>query len=175
MSFLDNIPRPPSSAPVPVLNFARENTQLRDFLRKSPDPLAVQAGQMVHTPVIGACTVCKLSGSVDVPADMNYKTADNMLEGRIVKVFCPKCRKVTEFRPLSPEELNEEQFHIMKRYYDIYKAEKVAGRPVPEHIEQFMKAYDERIAHVMAKKGLPPLPGSGVRPPEPDRKIIVPG
>lgn len=144
---------------------------LRNFLASAPDSQAVQRNAMVHTSIVGACTVCKLAGSVDVPINMNFKTADSLLQGRITKVLCPKCRKETEFRPLTPEELNEDQFFIMRRYYDIYKAEVVAGRPIPEHLKQFIDEYDKRLQHARSKK-LPPLPA--VKGGAPERKIIIP-
>jgi len=177
MAFVENGPKvPPKPSFSLSQKFTEENAGMLDFLRNSREPGSVQRGAMIHTPVIGACTKCKLAGSVDVPVNMNFKTADNMLEGRIVKVLCPRCRKETEFRPLTPEELTEDQFFIMRRYYEIYKAEKVAGRVVPEHVAQFVQEYENRLKHALNRKGLPALPVSQVPVPESESrpKIIIP-
>lgn len=129
---------------------------MRDFTAPL-DTKNLPKNALVETAIIGACTVCKLAGSVAVPLDMSYKTEDKLLEGRIVSVFCPKCRKTTEFRPLTPEELNEDQFFIMRRFYDIYKKEIVDGRPIPEHLKVFIEEYEKRLRHAQTRKlaGMP--------------------
>ncbi len=173
MGFLENKP-----GALPHSFASEQDLGLSQFLRNAPDPKAVQQGRMIHTPIVGACTKCGLTGSVDVPFNMNFKTADNLLMGRITKVVCPKCRKETEFRPLTPEELSEDQFFIMRRYYDIFNAEKVAGRPIPEHVKQFVDEYEKRLRFAMAKKGLPqmPAPVGAEEPaaPAPRPTLIIP-
>jgi len=125
---------------------------------------------MVSTPIIGACTVCHISGSVDLPADFNPSVGDQLLEGRISKVWCPKCRKTQEFRPLTPKELREDQFYVFKRYYAIYKKNVTDGLPVPPIIRQLIDAYEA----LLARKGL--SPPKHEKPPAPQApRIIQPG
>src|SRR5574342_218105 len=152
MGFLENKPKA-----LPHDFSSPQDIGLRNFLADTPELVHKNGARFVHTSVVGACTKCKMAGSVDVPVDMDYRTGDKMLEGRIVKVFCPRCKATTEFRPLSPEELNEEQFFIMRRYYDIYKKEVVEGREIPEHLKVFIEEYEKRLRHAQSKK-LPAMP-----------------
>ncbi len=102
-------------------------------------------GAFVETPIIGACTRCNTASSVAVPVGMSFKIGDKLMDGKITKVLCPMCRRETEFRPLSPKELSEDQFFIMRRFYDIYKQEVVDGKELPPNIKEFIDAYDERL------------------------------
>jgi hypothetical protein len=166
MGFLENTPKLPNDFSSP------QDIGLRNFLADTPEMVNKKGQRFVETSVVGACTKCKMAGSVAVPMDLDYHTSDKMLDGRIVKVFCPKCKQTTEFRPLSPEELNEEQFFIMRRYYDIYKKEVVEGREIPEHLKVFIDEYEKRLRHAQSKK-LPAMP-KGVAPEVPPGHTTTP-
>jgi len=125
-------------------------------------------GAFVETPIVGACTRCNLTASVAVPVNMSFKIGDKLLDGKITKVLCPKCRRETEFRPLTPKELSEDQFFVMRRFYDIYKQEVVDGKELPPHIKEFVDAYDERLKSAkMMREMMNKPPG--------EKKIILPG
>lgn len=168
-NFLQNTPKA-----MPNDFISPQEAQMRDYVGQTPTLVNKKGEAFVHTPIIGACTVCKLTGSVDLPTDMSFKTEDKLLDGRIAKVLCPKCRKVTEFRPLSPEELNEDQFFIMRRYYDIYKKEVVDGRPVPEHLKVFIEEYEKRLQSARTKKQLAGMPKAAA-PEIPSGHVQTPG
>lgn len=125
---------------------------------------------MLHTPFVGACTICNLTGSIDVdPVD--FKTLDRVLDGRVVKVRCPRCRKETEFRPLKPEEIAEEQFWMLKRQLEIkekiFSSAARNGMSVPDHIQKSVEEYMKRLGHRLDQ----PKPGE-VAPVE--KKIVIP-
>lgn len=126
---------------------------------------------MLDTPFVGACTTCKMTASLAVdPVD--FKTLDKVLNGKVVKAICGKCRKEVEFRPLSPEELAEEQFYIMRRNEEIrdkiFRAAAAKGKTVPQHIEGALDEYMKRMEHALNRKTTP----QGLVVPE--GKIIVP-
>lgn len=144
---------------------------LRDFIHTQPELVSRRGERYIHTPIVGACVKCKLTGSIDLPVNFDYRTGDNLLAGRIIKVYCPKCRKETEFRALTPEELNEDQFYVMRRYYEIYKVEQVAGRLIPAEIVEFLSAFEKRALEIGARKKAGAA--APAAPPEPP-KIILP-
>lgn len=148
--------------------------RFEDYLASRPVLVNSKTGRpYFHLPVVGACTVCGLAGSVDLPADFRARDMDGLIEGRITKVACPRCRRETEFRPLTPKELGEEQFYIMRRYYDIYKRAKVDGQPLPRHVAEFVEEYEKRLraSGTVTPIGAPP-PADAPPPGEPTR--IVP-
>lgn len=73
------------------------------------------------TAIIVACTKCKIVGTVDFPKGFDPKSGDSLMAGRVTKGFCLKCRGMTEFRPITPKELGENRFAILKHYHDLYK------------------------------------------------------
>lgn len=121
--------------------------------------LASQAGldrkRLYHNlPAYGACTRCKETGSVDVPLDFDPAETDKMIAGRIVKVYCERCRDTVEFRPLTPAELSENQFYLMRRNYEIYKKQKLDGRELPPLIQEFVDEYEKRLQSALKLQGL---------------------
>jgi len=148
-------------------NFVEEMPGLSDFVRAAPSSQRPQ--KMHRTPICGACTVCKEAGTVDLPADFDAATGDAMMNGRIVKVYCPRCRRTTEFRPLNPKELSENQFSLMRRYYELYKQLLIDGQEIPFEVKQFIDAYEEKLREIKAALGLK----DAVPRPEP-KKIVVP-
>ena len=52
------------------------------------------------THISGACSVCHVIGNLEFPNGFDYKTGDNVMERRRIKVMCLRCRKETEFIPL---------------------------------------------------------------------------
>jgi hypothetical protein len=165
MSGLPPLPKPAQDFVSP------QDMKLHDYVSKQA-PLA-QTGrrQMLDTPFVGACTVCKLSASISVDP-IDYKTLERVLEGKVVKADCPKCRKKTEFRPLKPEELAEEGFYIMRRNEEIrakiFRAAEAKGRSVPEHVKGALDEYMKRMDHALGRKKTP----EGLIVPE--GKIITP-
>jgi len=106
---------------------------------------------------------------------------DKMIAGKVIQAFCPTCRSVREMRTLAPEELTDNQFLLMRRYYEIYKQIVVDGTALPFEAQQFVDAYEKRLEDkrklygigraapqlVEEAKAVPPPP------PEPPR-IFVP-
>jgi hypothetical protein len=154
VGFIENKPKAP------------EGIVFRDYSQ----PLPERAQAMVALPAIVACTHCKVTGSILMPVEMDYKTGDKIMDGRVVKGFCEGCRQNTEFRALSPEELTENQFTILRRNYEIFKAQQIDGATLPPEVAAFVKAYDEKLQHVMKRKGLKPAAPKLDEPP----KIILP-
>jgi len=153
VSFIENAPKK-----------GPEGFVFRDF-RKPPSKIG-QAQAMVALPAIAACTQCKISGSLLVPMNMDFKLGDRIMDGKIVKGFCEGCRQNTEFRALTPEELTDNQFYILRRNYEIYKREQIDGRELPPEVAAFVKAYDDRLKAVMKLKGIGPA--------APQPKIVLP-
>lgn len=168
--------KPEPGREAPVFNFVDDGGRMLDFtVATKPGGIA---RAYVATPIIGACTVCKLSGSLDLPVDFDYKTGDKIMAGRIVKAFCPQCRRTTEFRPMTPGELHEDQFYIMRRYYELYKKFVTDGRAIPFEMQQFVDAFEKKMREVQRALGLKPAFGESPEketPTEPDApRIIVP-
>lgn len=165
---------PGVDGPVVMPSFLDPNapTKLIDFVAARPSSQRPQ--KMISTPMVGACVVCKIVGTFDVPADFDFKTGDKMLAGKILNAFCPTCRRVREMRALSPEELTENQFFIMRRYYELYKHLLVDGQELPFEIKQFVDAYEKRMQDMRQALGIgPALPGAPAPEVEPP-KIITP-
>jgi len=164
MGLLENGPvAPQPMPPEPPKKFVQpDDIALQDFLSKDPLVTPGKRRPMLETPFVGACTRCNLSGSLAVdPTD--YKTLDRVLEGRVIKADCPRCRKKTEFRPLKPEELVEQQFHIMMRQEEIkamiFRAAAAKGMNVPDHVKQALDEYMKRMEHALGRRGtMPPAP-----------------
>jgi hypothetical protein len=132
--------------------------------------------QMLHTPFVGACTICNITGSVDVDP-MDFKSLERVLEGRVIKVVCPRCRKETEFRPLRPEEIVEDQFWLLKRQLEIkdliFRRASERGVSVPDHVKGAVDEYMKRLENKLGKSIRldEPAPGEIVTE---EKKIIVP-
>lgn len=158
--------------PKPSKDFVdRRDLALQDFVAKQQPLKRPGRRTMLDTPFVGACTVCRLSASLAVDP-IDYKTLERVLEGRVIKAQCPRCRKTTEFRPLTPEELAEDQFHILKRQTEIrdkiFRAAQAKGIDVPTHVEQALGEYMKRMESAIGKVEKPGELSA------PDPKIIVP-
>src|ERR1700687_386987 len=148
-----------------------KDIQLANFVGNQATIRGEKKRPMLDTPFVGACTICKLTASVAVdPVD--YKTLERVLEGKVIKAICPKCRKTTELRPLMPEERAEEQFYILRRQGEIrdkiFRAAAAKGKNVPEHVQGALDEYMKRMEHAIGKMQ---KPGELTVP---DKKIIVP-
>lgn len=159
---------PPLPEPSQEFISARD-VQMQDFTGAQKVP--GRKRPLLDTPFVGACTGCNMSASISVdPVD--FKTLERVLDGRVVKAICPKCRKETEFRPLSPEELAENQFWLLKRQLEIrekiFQAAAAKGVTVPEHIQGAVEEYMKRLGHRMDTSR---KVGEVLKP---DDKIIVP-
>jgi hypothetical protein len=158
--------------PGPAKDFVSPaDIKLADFVAGQQEIRGEKKRPMLDTPFVGACTTCKMTASLAVdPVD--YKTLEKVLQGKVIKAICGKCRKTVEFRPLSPEELSEEQFYIMRRNEEIrdkiFRAAAAKGKTVPQHIEGALDEYMKRMEHALNRKRTP----EGLVVPE--GKIIVP-
>lgn len=163
------IPTDPTGIELP-LKFTEPVSSLGDFLKAVPSGID-KRNLFVHTPIIGACTKCGVAVSVDLPVDFDYSKADRIMDGKTVKAFCDWCKQPSELRPLSPEELRHDQLYVMRRYYEIYRREKVEGRPLPPLMQQFLDAFEKKYQAMLKKEGLRPA-----APPveEPTPRIILP-
>jgi predicted HicB family RNase H-like nuclease len=162
-------PLPPASKEF----ISPRDIKMAEFVASQPVLRGNKKRPMLDTPFVGACTVCRLTASLAVdPTD--YKTLERVLEGKVVKAICSKCRKEVEFRPLSPEELAEEQFYIMRRNEEIrdkiFRAAAANGKSVPEHVEGALNEYMKRMDHALGKKAKQLESGVVV----PEGKIIIP-
>lgn len=166
-SCVDLPPLPPASKEF----ISPKDIQLANYVANQPVIRGDRKRPMLDTPFVGACTVCRLSASLAVDP-IDYKTLEKVLEGKIIKADCPKCRKKTEFRPLSPEELAEEQFFILRRNEEIrekiFRAAAAKGVSVPEHVEGALNEYMKRMEHAIGRKQT----AAGLTVPE--GKIIIP-
>lgn len=138
------------------IDFGRPVEGPRDFSRVVAET-GLDRRRLYHNlPVYGACTRCKTAGSVDIPIDFNPSETDKMMAGKIVKVYCERCRNTEEFRPLTPKELSDEQFYLMRRNYEIYKKQQLDGRTLPPIIREFVDEYEKRLKSALNLKGLGP-------------------
>lgn len=161
------------TAPVGVelpLKFTEPVDSLADFLKAVPSGID-QKHLFVHTPIIGACTKCGVACSVDLPVDYDYSKTDRIMDGKPVKAFCDHCKQDSELRPLAPSELRANELYVMRRYYEIYRREKVEGRPLPPMMAEFLDAFEKKYQAMLKKEGLRPA-----APPkeEPKPRIILP-
>jgi hypothetical protein len=146
--------------------------KLAEFVAAQPQ-IRGKKRPMIDTPFVGACTICRLTASLSIDP-IDYKTLERVLEGKIIKAICSKCKKEVEFRPLSPEEIVEEQFYILRRNEEIrdkiLRAAARNGKSVPEHIQGALDEYMKRMEHAVGKKEKT-LPSGLVVP---EGKIIIP-
>lgn len=138
------------------IDFGRPVEGPRDFSRAIAES-GLDRRRLYHNlPVYGACTRCKTTGSVDIPIDFNPSETDKMMAGKIVKVYCERCRNTEEFRPLTPKELSDNQFYLLRRNYEIYKKQQIDGRTLPPVIKEFVDEYEKRLNAALNLKGLGP-------------------
>jgi hypothetical protein len=164
------IPTDPAGIELP-LRFTEPVDSLTDFMKAVPSGIDKKR-LFVHTPIIGACTKCGVACSVDLPVDFDYSKADKIMDGKTVKAFCDWCKQNSELRPLAPEELRHDQLYVMRRYYEIYRREKVEGRPLPPLMAQFLDAFEKKYQAMLKKEGMRPAAPPKEEPEKP--RIILP-
>ena len=133
------------------IDFVRDGVPMTDFVKVDPNAKGARytPDEQYHpTAIIGACTVCSTAGSLMFPSGFDYKTGDSLMDGKVVKVRCHTCRMETEFRPLTPKELNENQFSVLRRHYEIYKKMVVDGQEIPFETRAFVEAYDKKLKEI---------------------------
>jgi hypothetical protein len=149
-----------------------QDIKLAEFVASQPQ-LMGKKRPFIDTPFVGACTICKQTASLAIDP-IDYKTLEKVLEGKVIKAICDKCRKEVEFRPLSPEEIVEEQFYIMRRNEEIrdkiFRAAARNGKSVPEHVQGALDEYMKRMEHAIGVKEKRTASGLVV----PEGKIIIP-
>lgn len=169
-SLFKNKPTPTPATGIELpLKFTEPVNSLRDFLKAVPSGID-KKHLFIHTPIVGACTNCNVAVSVDLPVDYDYAKTDRIMDGKTVKAWCDWCKSNTELRPLRPDELRGNDLYIMRRYYEIYRREKVEGRPLPPLMQEFLDAFEKKYQAMLVKEGLAPA----APPREEKPKIILP-
>lgn len=121
---MGDAPKAPKTPKVLPIDYVRDGQQVRDYVGVDPDAKGANyrpTREYFPTAMIVGCTVCNTLGSVDFPRGFDERIGDKIMDGRVVKVFCPRCRGVTECRPLTPKELEDSQFDILRRYMENYR------------------------------------------------------
>lgn len=86
-------------------------------------------------------------------------------------------------RPFTPEELQDNRFYLIRRYYELFKLLLQQGHNPPPHVVTFLDAYERKMGKFepmrpLAKPGEGAVPGVTAEPgpeqPPESPRIIIP-
>lgn len=66
--------------------------------RHNPDEVG-RVAQQVAESIVGFCSGCRMQATLTFPNGADHRDCDRALQGKPVKVLCPRCQKVQEFLP----------------------------------------------------------------------------
>lgn len=66
--------------------------------KHSPDEVGRTAQKLAEA-IVGFCSGCRMQASLTFPNGADHKDCDRAIQGKSMKVFCPRCQKITEFLP----------------------------------------------------------------------------
>jgi len=64
-------------------------------MKKAPPP----TGEYYPTLIVGACSKCKLVGTLEFPVEFDFRTGDRLMDRKVIRLWCDRCQQETEFIP----------------------------------------------------------------------------
>lgn len=64
-------------------------------MKKAPPP----TNEYYPTGIVGACSRCRLVGTLEFPLGFDFTAGDRVMERRTVRMYCLRCQEETEFIP----------------------------------------------------------------------------
>lgn len=85
---------------VPITYVDEDRTVRTDYVKRTVKPTLKPTEDYHPTKIIGICKGCHTVGNLMYPTGFDWRSGDNVMERRVIGIFCVRCRKETEFVPL---------------------------------------------------------------------------
>ena len=69
------------------------------YVKVQKHTIETHGPQKLAEAIVGFCSGCKVQATLTFPNGADNKDCDRAIQGKAMKVYCPKCQRITEFLP----------------------------------------------------------------------------
>ena len=89
----------PDGAKARPVSYVKDGHLKTDYVKTKPLPIHLASMEDMAEGIVGFCSGCKAQSQMTFPSGMDHKDVDRAIQGKPVKVYCPRCERLTEFLP----------------------------------------------------------------------------